>query len=51
MSNEELLKELETHLEQLKNDTTKNWFKKKINAYTIKRLIKTIENLKKEIPR
>jgi hypothetical protein len=49
MSNEELLKELENHLELLKKDETKNWIKKKINAYTIKRVIKAIEDLKKEV--
>lgn len=49
MSNEELLKELESYLELLKKDETKNWLKKKINAYTIKRLVKAIEKLKKEV--
>jgi hypothetical protein len=47
MSNEESIKELEMHLELLKKEETKNWFKKKINAYTIKLLIKRIEQLKK----
>lgn len=49
MSNEELLKELESHLELLKKDETKNWIKKKINAYTIKRIVKAIDSLKKEM--
>lgn len=47
MSNEELLKELEMHLELLKKEETKNWFRKKINAYTIKLLIKRIDQIKK----
>lgn len=47
MSNEESIKELEMHLELLKKEETKNWFKKKVNAYTIKLVTKRIEQLKK----
>ena len=46
MTSEELIMNLEKHLEILKNEKSKNWFHKKINTWTIKIIEKRIKQLK-----
>lgn len=46
MTNDEMMKDFERHLEVVKNEKPKNWFSKKIIQWTIKNLEKTILELK-----